>query len=109
MEGAGADLAHAVDVFGGLNAGRVVECFGLYLKQADQRISLAEAENRMFAKLANPAFLTDMRPLLPADQTEKLNEASTKAAFAKVFTHFIVRIPGESWAKTEAMKQRFGL
>jgi predicted nucleotidyltransferase component of viral defense system len=103
------DLAHALDVFGGLNAARVVECFGLYLKQANQRISRAEAENRMFAKLANPAFLTDMRPLLPADQAEKLNEASTKAAFTKVFTHFIVRIPGEPWAKTELMKERFGL
>ena len=88
------DLAHALDVFGGLNAARVVECFGLYLKQADQRISRAEAENRMFAKLANPAFLTDMRPLLPADQAEKLNETSTNAAFAKV--EHAVKVGGHS-------------
>jgi len=46
---------------------------------------------------------------LPADQAERLNEASTKAAFEKVLTHFIVRIPGEAWAKTEAKKQRFAL
>lgn len=103
------DLAQALDVFDGLNAARVVECFGLYLKQTDQRISRAEGENRMFAKLANPAFLTDMRPLLPADQAEKLDETSTKTAFAKVFTNFIVRLPGEPWAKSEAMKQRFDL
>ena len=103
------DLAHALDVFDGFNATRVVDCFGLYLQRAKLQVSRAEAENRMFAKLANPAFLTDMRPLLPADQAEKLNETSTKAAFAKVYTHFIVQIPGEPWAKTEAMKQRFGL
>ena len=103
------DLAHALDVFAGLNAARVVECLGLYLKHAELRVSRAEAENRMFAKLANPAFLTDMRPLLPADQAEKLNEASTKTAFAKVFSNFIVRLPGEPWAKSEAMKQRFEL
>lgn len=103
------DLAHAVDVFNGLDTTRVIDCFSRYLQRAKLQVSRAEAESRMFSKLANPAFLTDMRPLLPADQAEKLNEASTKAAFAKVFTHFIVRIPGEAWAKTEAMKQRFAL
>src|SRR5260370_42237419 len=37
-----------------------------YLAQQGQAISRAQAQERMFAKLANPRFLTDMRPLLPA-------------------------------------------
>jgi hypothetical protein len=56
------DLAHGLDVFDGLNAGRVVACFGQYLESSGIRISRAEAEQRMFAKLNNPGFLADMRP-----------------------------------------------
>ena len=37
---------------------------GEYLERSKIRISRAEAEQRMFAKLNNPGFLTDMRPLL---------------------------------------------
>ena len=38
------DLAHALDVFDGLNAMRVVACFGQYLQSSGIRISRAEAE-----------------------------------------------------------------
>jgi predicted nucleotidyltransferase component of viral defense system len=48
------DLAHALDVFKGLNVIRVVECFGRYLQRSKIQISRAEAEQRMFAKLNNP-------------------------------------------------------
>jgi predicted nucleotidyltransferase component of viral defense system len=41
------DLAHALDVFEGLNAARVVDCFGQYLQKSGVRISRAEAEQRM--------------------------------------------------------------
>jgi predicted nucleotidyltransferase component of viral defense system len=54
------DLAHALDVFPGLNTARVVECFGRYLQRSEIRISRAEAQQRMFAKLNNPGFLADM-------------------------------------------------
>ncbi|CAM6000171.1 unnamed protein product [Sphagnum balticum] len=57
------DLAHALEVFGELNTSGVTSHFYRYLEKADMNISRAEAEQRMFAKLQNPGFLSDMRPL----------------------------------------------
>jgi predicted nucleotidyltransferase component of viral defense system len=103
------DLAHALDVFDGLNAGRVVACFGQYLEASAMRISRAEAEQRMFAKLNNPGFLTDMRPLLAAAEAERLTADAIKAAFTRVFTRFIALLPGDAWAYSHEMKERFGV
>ncbi|HEY4300107.1 MAG TPA: nucleotidyl transferase AbiEii/AbiGii toxin family protein [Candidatus Didemnitutus sp.] len=103
------DLAHAKDVFPGLNFARIIECFGLYLKNGGQEINRAEAERRMFEKYANPSFLKDMRPLLPAAEAAKLDDAATKRSFESVFNAFIVHIPGEPWPRTEEMKQKFGV
>jgi predicted nucleotidyltransferase component of viral defense system len=58
------DLAHALEVFEGLDTNRVVECLALYLQKAGVRISRAEAEERMFAKLRQRGLLTDLRPLI---------------------------------------------
>lgn len=103
------DLAHALDVFEDLNADRVVTCLRLYLQRSRTAISRAEAEMRMFAKLSNPRFLTDMKPLVSATQAAGLTEAAAKQAFRKVFSHLIVQIPGDPWARTEEMKERFGV
>jgi predicted nucleotidyltransferase component of viral defense system len=103
------DLAHALDVFEGLKVARVIECFGLYLARAEQRVPRAEAERRMFAKLSKPAFLRDMRPLLPPAAAERLDEGSIKAAFGRVFTEFVQRLPGEGWQKSAEMAERFGI
>ncbi len=51
------DLAHALEVFENLD---VAEMFGRYLDLSGQAMSRAQAQEKMFAKLANP------RPLLPA-------------------------------------------
>jgi predicted nucleotidyltransferase component of viral defense system len=101
------DLAHALTVFEGLNAARVVECFGLYLNRSAMQISRAQAEQRMFAKLNNPGFLADMRPLLAAAETERLTDEAMKAAFTEVFSRFVTLIPGDTWARSEEMKERF--
>jgi predicted nucleotidyltransferase component of viral defense system len=103
------DLAHALKVFEGLDAGRTVEIFGRYLDLAGQAISRAQAQERMFAKLANPRFLLDTRPLLPAAQVEALTEESTAGSYRRVFTTLIDRLPGEPWGRTPAMKERFGI
>jgi predicted nucleotidyltransferase component of viral defense system len=103
------DLAHALDVFQGLNAARVIECFGRYLQRSEIRISRAEAEQRMFAKLNNPGFLADMRPLLAAAEAARLTDDAMKRAFAKVFTQFIVLIPGDPWVRSDEMKKRFAV
>ena len=63
----------------------------------------------MFAKLAKPRFLSDMRPLLPVAQSDLLTDNSTKVAFRKVFTQIIDLIPGDPWVRLAEMNERFGL
>jgi hypothetical protein len=103
------DLDQSLQTFAGLNPARIVECFGLYLKRSGVRISRAEAEQRMFAKLANPAFLTDLRPLLAADRAAQLTDEAAKAAFARVFSQLVMLIPGKPWVRTPDMRKRFGI
>jgi hypothetical protein len=103
------DLFEALEAFETLDNARVVECFGLYLARGGTPISRAQAEERMFAKLAAPGFMTDIRPLLSADRAEILGEDATRRAFAAVFAMLVSIIPGASWAKTSAMKRRFGI
>ena len=102
------DLAHALVVFEALEVERVVDMFSLYLDLAGQAITHAQAQERMFAKFASPRFLLDMRPLLPAAQVEALTEESTEEAFRRVFTALVNGLPGEPWARTPDMKERFG-
>ncbi len=55
------DLFHALEAFPDLNTVRMVECFGHYLDAGGTPISRGQAEQRMFAKLAAPRFITDIR------------------------------------------------
>lgn len=103
------DLSHALEAFDALNVERVAALFGQYLGLAGQSISRAQAEERMFAKLANPRLLTDMKPLLPLEQAEGLSEKATRHAFARVFEEMIVKIAGDPWIRTSEMKERFRL
>ena len=103
------DLAHALEVFEGLATDRVIEMFGRYLALSGRAISRAQAQKRMFAKLANPHFMFDVRPLLPAARAETLTEESTAEAFRRVFMTLVDRLPGEPWKRTPTMKERFGI
>ncbi len=103
------DLAKAVALFPGLGAARVVSLFGKYLKACAQAISRAEAEERMWAKLAEPSFLADVGPMLSADDAEEFDTKAERAAFVTVFNEFIKRIPGHAWAQTAAMAEKAGL
>ncbi len=103
------DLAHALDVFKNLDVDRVVEIFGYYLDLAGRTVSRAQAQERMFAKLAKPRLLLDVRPLLPADQAEALTKESRANLFRRVFTMLVDRLAGEPWGKAPAMKKRFGI
>jgi predicted nucleotidyltransferase component of viral defense system len=103
------DLSHALETFHDLDTARIATLFGRYLELSGQSISRAQAEERMFAKLANPRFLTDMKPLLPAAQAEGLTDISTRAAFVNVFDTVVASIAGDPWVRTEEMKERFGL
>ena len=103
------DLAHALEVFENLDISRMVEMFGRYLDLSGQAISRAQAQERMFAKLANPRLLLDVRPLLPAAEAQALTEEATADWFRRVFTMLVDQLPGEPWGRTPAMKERFGI
>jgi predicted nucleotidyltransferase component of viral defense system len=103
------DLSHALNVFIDLDTNRVIDYLLRYLENADARISRAEAECRMFTKLSNPGFVSDIRPLVSADQADLIDEEWIRSSFRKVFVRLIVKLPGEQWARTEVMKERFGL
>ena len=83
--------------------------FLCYLALSDQKISRAQAQQRMLAKLANPRLLLDIRPLLPAAEAEALTENATADAFQRVFVDLVDRLPGQAWAKTDAIKERYGI
>ena len=63
----------------------------------------------MFAKLNNPGFLADIRPLLTPTESDRLTDEAMKAAFSSVFTGFVEQLPGNPWARTDAMTERFEL
>lgn len=87
---------------------KVVELLGRYLALSDQAISRAQAEERIYGKL-DRALLSDVRPLLTADEAGRLNDAAARATFSSVFAGFIRLLPGDPWANTPSMIERFGL
>ncbi|NEI32489.1 nucleotidyl transferase AbiEii/AbiGii toxin family protein [Rhizobium leguminosarum] len=103
------DLAHGLETFEGLNVEKVADFFGRYVALSGQVITRAQAEQRMFAKLARPRFLTDMQPLLPTQQAEALTDQTTLQSFTSVFAAFIERLPGDTWLRTAEMRKRFGV
>jgi predicted nucleotidyltransferase component of viral defense system len=103
------DLFHSLETFQDLNTARMVECFGLYLDGGGTPISRAQAEQRMFAKLASPRFMMDIRPLLAPDEASKMTDDAIRSAFIIVFDRLITTMPGEPWAKTIEMKEKFGI
>ena len=103
------DLFHALETFQDLSTARVVECLRLYLEDRGTPISRAQAEQRMFAKLAAPRFMTDIRPLLAPEEAAKLTDAATRHAFVTVFDKLITTMPGAPWARTADMKDKFGM
>lgn len=88
---------------------RVVICLQQYLDQSNLAISRAQAEERMWAKLANPAFMADVRPLLAAEEAEGFDDAAARVAFTSVFLNFITRFPGERWVRTKEMAEHHGM
>ena len=103
------DLAHGLNVFQNLDTSRVVQGLGFHLDRSGQRTGRAEAERRMFTKLRKPAFMGDVRPLLPAAEAANLTDEAIDAAFTLVFGELIARLPGAPWSRTPEMADRFGI
>lgn len=103
------DLSHALELFPKLDTKRTVDMMGRYLAANDVSISRAQAEERMFRKLATPKFLADVRPLLTQEVRQHFDGAAEVRAFSSVFENFIRQIPGQSWANTPEMLERHKL
>ncbi len=103
------DLTSALELFEGLDNQRLIAIFLKYLQLSGQLVSRAQAQERMFGKLANPRFLSDLRPLLPPGQAWKLTGQWKLEAFRRVFTQLVDLLPGKPWGRTPAMQQRFNI
>lgn len=84
----------------GFDCDRVVACFQHYLALEGHPISRANAEERMLKKL-NQSLTEDIAPLLPAGVNFTDDDAI--AAFGRVWTELIGRIPGESWKSSKTV------
>jgi predicted nucleotidyltransferase component of viral defense system len=76
---------------------RVVRCFLRYLEHEGKSVSRAELEANLLAKLGDPAFGSDVVPLLAPDIPW-----STAAAARYVLDELAPRLPGEPWKGTVA-------
>lgn len=103
------DLSHALAIFDSLDAGRVIEIFQCYLVTQQLKLSRAQAEERMFAKLSNPGLLADIRPLLMPTESDRITEGTMKAAFSSVLTGLVGLLPGNPWARADEMIEYFEL
>lgn len=75
-----------------VDADRVVECFRRYLDHAGHRVSRAEFEANLAAKLSDPRFLEDVAPLLAPGSPWDIEDA---ARYARA--ELLVRLPGDAW------------
>lgn len=81
-----------------LDCDRLLACFQHYLALEGHSISRANAEETMLRKL-NQSLTEDIAPLLPSGVSFTDNEAT--AAFGKVWTELIQRIPGDPWKSSK--------
>ncbi len=71
---------------------RIVTCFLRYLEEGGQRVSRAEFEANLAAKLVDPMFARDIEPLLSPRVKWNLEDAGRYAR-----EELLVRVPGEPW------------
>lgn len=77
---------------GNASNARVVECFQRYIEHNGLRVSRAEFEANLAAKLGTATFREDIQPLLSADVTY-----DAAAASELVHSELIAKLPGEPW------------
>lgn len=101
------DLSNALTSLDPVDPANIVRLFERYVEGAP--ISRANAEQRIFQKLASKDLLSDMKPLIRSDHIESFSEQALHDSFVLVFDKLISQISGDRWARTEEMKERFGL
>ena len=77
---------------GGITTDRVVDCFIRYVEHDGLKVSRAQYEANLAAKLRSNAFLEDIKPLISADASY-----DPVAAAELVGNELISRLPGEPW------------
>jgi hypothetical protein len=90
------DLAVSLARHPELDAGKTVECFQRYMENMGAAVSRAEFEANLAEKLDDPAFHSDIAPLLALADEGKI-PFDVSAAAETVMTRFIARLPGEPW------------
>lgn len=103
------DLDRGLDLFEDLNTEKILAGLRFYSDRSGSQISRAEAERRMFWKLANDDFVNDIWPLLSAFEAEQLTPETSKIAVARVLSKLIALMPGKPWAKFSKSIERFGM
>jgi hypothetical protein len=71
---------------------RIVKCFAAYMEHCGDRVTRAQFEKNMAAKLRDGQFRADIGPLLSSDFSWDVDEA-----FGTVASHLIERLPGDPW------------
>ena len=82
---------------------------GEYLALRVGKISRAQAQDRMFAKLKDEEFLTDIQPLLPEAAKEGLTEEVKRESIRRALAEFVELLPGKPWKSLPAMQEQFGI
>ena len=103
------DLAHGLTTLETLDPDRVIDIFARYMESSGLLISRAQAQERMFAKLAHPRLWQDVRPLLPADRAIAHSRTVQAQLFRRVYVDLVDRLPGKPWERIAATKKRFGI
>lgn len=83
-----------------LDCDKLISCFHHYLAQEGRPISRANAEERMLKKL-NRSLTEDVAPLLPTGVN--FDDDIAIAAFGRIWSELVGRIPGESWKSSIAV------
>lgn len=90
------DLAAAVERLPNLDSAKLVECFERYMEREGHRVSRAQFEANMAAKIENPEFHGDITPVL-ATGAAALTEFDPVAAYHRVHEALIIRLHGHPW------------
>jgi predicted nucleotidyltransferase component of viral defense system len=75
-----------------VNPDRIIECFRQYLLNDGRRVSRAEFEENLAAKLADPSFTQDILPLLAPNAEWDPEDAARYAN-----EELLARLPGNPW------------
>jgi predicted nucleotidyltransferase component of viral defense system len=87
------DLAVALDTTG-VNPERIAEAFAAYLKHEGKRVTRAQFEQNLAAKIRSAQFAADLQPLLGATYKWDREKATVTVA-----TRLVAVLPGAPWKK----------